>query len=96
MGFSGSTIVATTIDDEVKGKVSFIKMDLEGWDLNALIGAKNHIFNDHPNLAIAVYHKTDHLRKIYEFVINIHNDYNVFLRNYTEGNSETIMYFIPI
>jgi FkbM family methyltransferase len=91
----GSTVIATTIDDEVKEKVSFIKMDLEGWDLNALIGAKSHIINDHPNLAIAVYHKTNHLWKIYDFVMSIRKDYKIFLRQYTEGNSETIMYFIP-
>lgn len=93
---SGNTSVsATTIDEEITCPVSFIKLDLEGWDLKAIKGAQKHILNDHPTLAIAVYHETSHIYSIFEYIINIRSDYLVYLRHYTEGDSETIMYFIP-
>ena len=83
------------IDELIKDKVTFIKMDLEGWELNALEGVKEHITKNHPKLAIAVYHKVDDFWKIYQFVMNIRNDYDIYLRHYTEGWAETVMYFSP-
>jgi FkbM family methyltransferase len=90
-----STVDVTTIDVEVKDKLHFIKTDLEGYDLLALYGAKNHIKENKPSLAIAVYHQIPHIHQIYEFVLNLNPFYRVRLRHYTEGSSETIMYFIP-
>jgi FkbM family methyltransferase len=91
-----TTINVTTLDEQIKEKVSFIKMDLEGWELQALVGSKRHIQEDHPKLAIAVYHHPSHFRKVFDFVTGIRTDYKVYLRHYTEGWSETVMFFVPI
>lgn len=88
-------IDVTTLDRYVDKKVTFIKMDLEGWEIKALHGAKEHIVADHPKLAIAVYHHPADFWQIFEYVKNLRQDYKVFLRHYTEGWSETIMYFVP-
>ena len=88
-------IVATTIDEEIAEPVTFVKMDLEGWELKALEGTRGHIERDHPKLAIAVYHRASDFRNIWRYVFCIRSDYNVYLRHYTEGWSETIMYFVP-
>lgn len=88
-------ISVTTIDECVSGPVSFIKMDLEGWESKALQGARQCILNGHPKLAIAVYHHPADLWRIFDLVIGIRPDYQVFLRHYTEGWSETVMYFLP-
>jgi len=93
---SGSCqIEVTTLDRHVDKKVTFIKMDLEGWEIKALQGAKQHIVKDYPKLAIAVYHNSSDFWRIFEFVISLKQNYKVFLRHYTEGWSETIMYFVP-
>ncbi len=93
---SGSCqIDVTTLDRYVDKKVTFIKMDLEGWEIKALQGAKKHIVADHPKLAVAVYHHPSDFWQIFEHVIGLRKDYNVFLRHYTEGWSETVMYFVP-
>ena len=88
-------INVTTLDQEIEGKITFIKMDLEGWELRALEGSKRHIVEDHPKLAISVYHHSSDFWRIFEFVISLRQDYDVFLRHYTEGWSETIMFFVP-
>ncbi len=89
------TINVTTIDLYLHEKVSFIKMDLEGWEINALKGAKNHIVRDHPKLAIAVYHHPSDIWGIFDFINSLRCDYQVFLRHYTESWTETVMFFVP-
>ncbi len=90
-----SSINVTTLDDRVTEKVTFIKMDLEGWEIKALRGSIRHIKNDKPILAISVYHHISDLWKIPELILEINSSYNVYLRHYTEGWSETVMYFVP-
>ncbi|MBC7513223.1 MAG: FkbM family methyltransferase [Herminiimonas sp.] len=88
-------IAVTTIDAAVDATNCFIKMDLEGWELKALQGAQGHIANGHPILAIAVYHTISDFWRIPEYVLSLRPDYRIYLRHYTEGWSETVMYFIP-
>lgn len=73
--------------------VSFIKMDLEGWEINALHGAKEIIKKYKPKLAVAVYHEAKDIREIPGFILSLNSDYKVYLRHYTQGWSETVMYF---
>jgi FkbM family methyltransferase len=93
---SGSSkIDVVTIDETVNEKITFIKMDLEGWELKALQGAKKHILENHPKLAISTYHNAADFRKVPEFILSLRDDYDLYLRHYSEGWSETVMYFIP-
>jgi FkbM family methyltransferase len=84
-----------TLDTLVNEKVSFIKMDIEGSEELAIEGMKNHILNDYPKMAISVYHKVDDLWKIPKQLFAIRDDYDIYLRHYTEGTDETVMFFIP-
>ena len=70
-------------------------MDLECWELKAMQGAKKHIIEDKPKLAIAVYHNASDFWQVFEYVTSLRRDYRVFLRHYTEGWSETVMYCVP-
>ena len=92
----GTNLVnASTLDTLVPQKLSFIKMDLEGWEIKALSGSKRHIKQNHPTLAIAIYHDISDFWKVPEQVLSYRSDYDIYIRHYTEGWSETIMYFIP-
>lgn len=84
-----------TLDSMNLKNVSYIKMDIEGAELDALKGSNQTIKDCHPKLAISVYHKADDLRKIPEYILSIRNDYDIYLRHYTEGVTETVMYFLP-
>jgi|TARA_Y100000588_G_C14267060_1_gene930440 FkbM family methyltransferase len=86
-------VIAEPIDDLIKEKVTFLKMDLEGWEAQALEGSANIIKQNKPKLAIAVYHSSKDYISLYDYIMNINPDYNVYMRHYTEGWSETIMFF---
>jgi len=93
---SGSAkIDVVTIDEYIRTPVTYIKMDLEGWELRALQGSRRHIVDDHPRLAISVYHDPSDFWRIPEYILSLREDYDVYLRHYSEGWSETVMYFIP-
>ncbi len=90
-----SLINVTTLDHKIPGKVTFVKMDIEGWELKALAGARGHIEKDRPVLAIAAYHIPSHFWEIFELVTALTPDYDIYLRHYSESWTETVMYFIP-
>lgn len=90
----GSTISVDTLDAAVLEPVTFIKMDLEGWEMKALEGSRAHIARDRPKLAIAVYHDSPDFRLVHQFVSDFGHEYNCYLRHYTQGWSETVMFFV--
>ncbi|MEA3315645.1 MAG: FkbM family methyltransferase, partial [Campylobacterota bacterium] len=84
-----------TIDNIVKEKVDFIKLDIEGAEQDAIDGAEKTIRNNKPILAICIYHKAEDWYKIPKKILNINNRYKIYIRHYMEGIYETVMYFIP-
>lgn len=88
-------IQADTIDSQIKTPVTFIKMDIEGSESLAIEGAKETIRKYHPRLAICVYHRGGDYIDIPKQVLKIRDDYDIYLRHYTEGVTETVMFFIP-
>lgn len=90
-----TTIRVDAFDNLVHEPVTFIKMDIEGAEGEALAGCRNTILKHHPRLAIAVYHRHDDFRMIPDQVLSIRDDYDVYLRHYTEGTTETVMFFVP-
>jgi len=92
----GNVVIQVDLLDEVIDKdVNFIKMDIEGSEANAIKGATKTILSCHPILAISVYHKPTDIRLICEQIFRIRSDYILYLRHYTEGTDETVMFFIP-
>ena len=77
------SINVDAIDNIVKDNhVDFIKMDIEGAELNALKGAQESIKNNHPVLAICAYHKRDDLMKLPEYISGLSSEYKFYLRAY--------------
>ncbi len=90
---NGIEIEVTTIDETVKDeKITFIKMDIEGSELKALAGARDTIKRCRPRLAICVYHKSDDLMTIPQYIQNLVPDYKLYLRNYRADGTETVLY----
>lgn len=94
---SGADIIeVTSIDAVLDGQpATFIKLDVEGCELEALKGAKETILKCHPKLAISVYHKPEDIYEIPRFVIELVPQYKLYIRHYSNVESETILYAIP-
>lgn len=92
---SESSIHVDCLDNIVNTKIDFIKMDIEGAEGDAIDGMKNTIQNYHPALAVCVYHKPDDFRILTRKILNIRNDYTLYMRHYSAGVDETVMFFIP-
>ena len=75
----------------------FIKMDIEGSEMDALTGAKEIISKKHPCLAICVYHKEDDLITIPEYIDSLveKGTYDYFLRFHGQSISELVFYAVP-
>ena len=74
---------------------TFIKMDIEGHEIPALLGARRIITSERPVLAIACYHRHDDLRRIVEVVDGMSGDYTIYMRHYTHGLTESVYFFVP-
>ncbi len=88
-------IPVKALDEVVSQPFSFLKMDIEGGEMFALAGAKQAIINHHPRLAISAYHRHDDFWRIPELVLSYRDDYQIFFRHYTEGVTETVLFFVP-
>jgi len=88
--------IETASIDEVVGdeRVSLIKLDVEGAELEALKGAKNTILKDKPRLAICIYHKPEDVVEILDYILSLHGDYKLYIRHYQMSKNETIVYAI--
>ena len=76
--------------------ISFIKMDIEGSELDAILGAQKIISSNTPKMAICVYHKVDDFWKIPQTICAINPNYTFMLRQHDyEVYSETVLYCIP-
>jgi FkbM family methyltransferase len=76
-------------------KPTYLKMDIEGAEPDALRGAARTIRDHAPVLAISAYHKQDHLWRIPEQVQALHGDYRLYLRPHNEECWDTVCYAVP-
>lgn len=93
----GELVYCDSIDNLFAAKpVDFIKMDIEGAEKKALLGAKNIINENKPLLAICIYHRQEDFFDI-PFTIReiIKDEYSFYIRQYRCGQSETVLYAMP-
>jgi FkbM family methyltransferase len=75
-------------------EITFIKMDVEGAEIEALRGAANTIRKNTPKLAISVYHNRDDIFEIPLFIHQLHPGYRFYLRHHSTTFSETVLFAI--
>lgn len=92
--FEGVEQIETiALDDVLEGKrITFIKMDIEGAEYEALVGARRLIGENRPRMAISVYHKFEDFITLADLVLSMHFDYKISFRHYGFDELETIMY----
>jgi FkbM family methyltransferase len=91
---TGSDKVQCNLIDNCCPDSSFIKMDVEGCESNALNGASKTIKKNKPILAIAVYHHRNDILSITKKVLRIRKDYRIFLRAHRDVADDVILYAV--
>jgi FkbM family methyltransferase len=96
INLDGEEIIETVSLDEYIGTekepVTFIKMDIEGAELNALKGAEKTIIKHKPKLAICIYHKPEDVWEIPNLLLDFVPDYKFYIRHYSFNDTETVLY----
>ncbi|MBO4401108.1 MAG: FkbM family methyltransferase, partial [Selenomonadaceae bacterium] len=81
-----------TLDEYVREnnlpRVDFIKLDVEGAELDILKGARTCIARFKPILAISAYHKLDDFWMLMDFIKSIRHDYEFAMRQGAETREE--------
>ncbi len=88
-------IEVVSLDDEIREPITFLKIDIEGAEFDALQGAAKHIRTDTPKLAVCIYHDQRDFWRVPQRVLELNDNYNVYVRHYSESVRETVMFFIP-
>lgn len=88
-----------TIDEFCKkqkiDKVDFIKMDIEGAEMNALNGSIATIKKHRPKLAICIYHKLDDIFDIPFFIDRLDCGYRFYFGAHSIGATSIVLYAVP-
>lgn len=79
---------------DISDKIDFIKMDIEGAEYATLKGASDRIASDRPALAVCVYHKQEDILEIPMLCKELVDNYQIYLRHYSDNQTETVCYFI--
>lgn len=86
-------VIDTVTIDQVAPDATFIKLDIEGYELKALQGASKTISKNLSGLAICCYHKAEDIFEIPLFIKSINSNYKLFFRqHYSEIARDLILY----
>ena len=75
-------IEVCNIDNVIKDRVTYIKMDIEGSELEALKGAEKTIRLNKPKLAISLYHKIEDFWEIPKYIKEIVPEYKLYANHH--------------
>lgn len=88
-------INVVSIDDyAANNKITFIKMDIEGAEIDAINGAVKTLKIEKPKLSVCLYHKINDLWEIPLLIKSIQPDYKIYLRQYAYTLFDTVCYAI--
>ncbi len=74
--------------------VTFIKMDVEGYEMKVLEGAKKMIREYCPLLAVSIYHKKSDIWKIPQLILKIQDKYSFYMRYYGAASGDVVLYAV--
>jgi FkbM family methyltransferase len=77
-----------------RAKITFVKMDIEGAEMDALMGMKETIQLFKPKLAICIYHSAKELITIPLLIKSLHPGYKLYIRHHSPIFHETVCYAV--
>lgn len=91
---AGEISVEADTVDRAAPDATFIKLDVEGAELEALKGAAATILRNRPKLAVCVYHRPGDLFEIPLFIKSLAPGYRFYLRQHQPVACETVLYAV--
>lgn len=93
----GKSVQIIALDDYFKEKkVSFIKMDIESYEYDALSGAEVILKRDKPKLAICIYHNATDMYRTMLYLKSLNLGYCFRLGHHSVTKAETVLYaYVP-
>jgi len=79
-GNGTAKIPVVSLDEDITEPITFLKIDVEGLDKEAIWGARNHIAQYHPKLHIDTYHKLVDFFEVPLLIQKIDPTYRFYLR----------------
>lgn len=101
-GFSveATPVPLTSLDSLVErgqiDRIDYIKLDVEGAELETLKGAAQSIRKFRPKMAISLYHKPDDIFSLLLYVKEHFDFYKFYIGHYTIHQEETVLYCAPV
>lgn len=93
---SEENIPVKKIDDIPEcADATFIKIHIEGRELEALKGARETIARERPTVAVSCYHNLEELLTVPFLLKQLCPDYRLYMRHYSTGTSESVLYAVP-
>jgi FkbM family methyltransferase len=90
-----TSIEVDAIDNVLQGRrVTYISMDIEGAEHNAILGAEQTIKKWKPKMAVCVYHKREDLFDLLLLLKSFVPEYKFYMRHYTDNQTETVLYAV--
>ncbi len=90
----GSLSIEVDSIDNAAPDATFIKLDVEGAELEALKGAAATIKRNRPKLAVCLYHKSGDLFEIPLFLKSLAPEYRFYLRQHQPVSCELVLYAV--
>lgn len=87
--------IDTLVQQGEIARIDFLKLDVEGSEMESLHGAAQSIERFRPKMALSLYHKPNDLFEIVNFVRSTHPFYKLYLGHYTIHSEETVLYCDP-
>ena len=88
------SIPVTTLDElffEKDIAISYIKIDLEGFDYQALLGARNLIEKNKPKIAVTTYHEYQHAQQMERYLKSVVPSYNIRIKGILQTSGAPVM-----
>jgi FkbM family methyltransferase len=79
---NGQKVELVKVDDFFKNtKIDFIKMDIQGYEMEVLKGSIETIKKNKPILSISAYHLEEDIKNITKFILSLNMNYKMYLVN---------------
>jgi FkbM family methyltransferase len=92
-GHDGGSLEVRTLDGYLEGSpVTFLKADIEGYEIPLILGASDSIKRHRPKVAICLYHRLTDLIDIPLLLKSLVPEYKMAVRHHSLSQDESVLY----